>query len=379
MERSLTSQYENRLVSIVVPSYNYANYLSECIETVLSQTHKNFELLIVDDGSTDNTREVVYSYNDSRINYIYKENGGLSAARNTGIENISGEYVLFLDADDLIEKTYISKQIKFLENNQRNAICVAKNKLFTNLNDQGKPVVSGSWHLYSRNLDTHILFFNLAPPHCYFYRRSVVDKVGYFDTALKACEDYDYILRCVREGFRFGVNRKALAYYRVHPSSMSANKERQHYYDSLLHERVAGYFFGDDSYPKNLTLYYPFLTGVIVTALRLCDTNPDRVKRLLEIFQNLVSHLLINNRIDNLVKLQYFILLKKLARHLISSMELSGELRRSFLALTRKKIILGDYCLLIRDLLRPESFDLLTLAKIGNEIVRIRKNGYVES
>ncbi|HZF73410.1 MAG TPA: glycosyltransferase family A protein, partial [Gemmatimonadaceae bacterium] len=89
------------LISIVIPCYNRAHIVRETIDSVLAQTYRNFEVILIDDGSTDNTREVVSSYDDRRIRYFYKANGGLSAARNSGLDSARGEFVAFLDSDDV--------------------------------------------------------------------------------------------------------------------------------------------------------------------------------------------------------------------------------------------------------------------------------------
>ena len=93
---------QNNKVSIVIPSYNAARYVKEAVDSALAQTYKNVEVIVVDDGSTDGTKKILAPYSESKkIRYIYEENKGLAGARNTGIKNSSGEYVAFLDADDL--------------------------------------------------------------------------------------------------------------------------------------------------------------------------------------------------------------------------------------------------------------------------------------
>ncbi len=89
-------------ISIIVPVYNVEKYLKECIESILSQTYKNIEIILIDDGSTDNSGKICDEYlkKDSRVKVIHKENGGLSDARNTGIEIASGKYIGFVDSDD---------------------------------------------------------------------------------------------------------------------------------------------------------------------------------------------------------------------------------------------------------------------------------------
>lgn len=106
------------LVSIVVPVYNASKFIKNTIETVLNQTYKNFELLLVDDGSTDNTLEIIKKYKDKRIKVIeLTEKGYASGARNKGIECAQGDYICFLDADDLWEKDKLAKQLDYMRDN----------------------------------------------------------------------------------------------------------------------------------------------------------------------------------------------------------------------------------------------------------------------
>ena len=104
------------LVSIIVPCYNQAQYLSEALESVLQQTYTDWECIIVNDGSPDNTDIIVKDWlqRDNRFKYLYKDNGGLSSARNFGIENSNGTYILLLDADDKYHHTFIEKGVKVL-------------------------------------------------------------------------------------------------------------------------------------------------------------------------------------------------------------------------------------------------------------------------
>jgi len=109
---------QDPLVSIVIPTYNYGNFVSEAVDSALAQTYNNIEVIVVDDGSTDNTKDVLVKYNES-IRYIHKENAGLPAARNTGIEQAKGEYIAFLDSDDqwLADKVELQMEI-FKSNDQ---------------------------------------------------------------------------------------------------------------------------------------------------------------------------------------------------------------------------------------------------------------------
>ena len=110
--------YNDPILSIVIPCYNQGQFLAECLESVFNQTAKKWECLIIDDGSTDNTSEIVEQWikKDSRFEYYYKENGGASSARNFGIKHAKQPYILPLDADDKIHKTLIEEAYKIMQN-----------------------------------------------------------------------------------------------------------------------------------------------------------------------------------------------------------------------------------------------------------------------
>lgn len=123
---------ESLLFSIILPTYNRSHIISETIKSVIDQTYDRWELIIVDDGSTDKTKEVVEKFikNDNRIRYIYQENSERSAARNNGIYNSKGDFICFIDSDDLFREYHISKlneTIKSTEN--KNAIFIAGQSL----------------------------------------------------------------------------------------------------------------------------------------------------------------------------------------------------------------------------------------------------------
>lgn len=106
------------LVSIIMPVYNAGQYVAEAIDSVLAQTHSNWELLIVNDGSTDSSEQVILSYNDERIQYNKQGNKGVSAARNIGLKSMKGDFFCFLDSDDLLSKNSIASRLQVFENNK---------------------------------------------------------------------------------------------------------------------------------------------------------------------------------------------------------------------------------------------------------------------
>jgi glycosyltransferase involved in cell wall biosynthesis len=254
-------------VSVIIPTYNYGRFLSDCINSVLRQTYRNTEIIIVDDGSSDNTADVVKKFKNT-IKYLYQDNKGLSAARNTGLRVASGEYIQFLDSDDLLGRDAIEKKTMFLQINEGLDIAVCCNRLYSSLKTDGTPKTCGRWFLPRGNLSTHLMYSNIAPPHAFLLRRDVVEQVGFFDESLRACEDYDYWLRCAKLGYIPHYCDQGRVFYRRHPSSMSANRFNQYYHDALLHFRVFSYFL---SASENVSVpnWLAFWAGVLTTLARL--------------------------------------------------------------------------------------------------------------
>lgn len=127
---------KNDLVSIIVPVYNVEKYLKKCVDSIINQTYKNLEIVLVDDGSTDNSGKICdeYAKKDSRIKVIHKQNGGLSDARNVGIDNSKGKYITFIDSDDTIENDYVEYLYSLLKKYKTNlSICnynvISKDKI----------------------------------------------------------------------------------------------------------------------------------------------------------------------------------------------------------------------------------------------------------
>lgn len=190
----------NRKVSIILPTYNRAYILKNAINSILNQTYTNFELIIVDDGSTDNTCELVNSFNDSRIVYYYtKINQGASAARNYGIEKASCDFIAFEDSDDTWRPQKLEKQMKAFEKSDDigfvyHKICydMGKNSCAI-LPPDSIPLSQKSGNIYHQ-----LLYDNLVDCPSLIVRRQCLQDIGLFDTSLKALEDYDLVLRLAK-------------------------------------------------------------------------------------------------------------------------------------------------------------------------------------
>ena len=125
---------KNNLISIIVPIYNVEKYLKKCIDSIINQTYKNLEIILVDDGSPDNCGKICdeYAKKDNRIKVIHKENGGVSSARNVGVENATGEYIGFVDSDDYIEKDMYEVLINNLKKENADISIISNYEVYKN-------------------------------------------------------------------------------------------------------------------------------------------------------------------------------------------------------------------------------------------------------
>lgn len=201
------------LTSIIIPCFNHADFLDEAIQSAMRQTYPLLEIIVVNDGSTDNSREVAEKY--SFITVLNTENNGLSAARNIGIEASEGEYILTLDADDTIDPEFVTKTIG------KNDIVSTAIRYFGDINCIKHPVKPHPTHedFYKHN---HINC-------CSLYKREIWDKIGGYDEQMRrGLEDWDFWLRATKADFKVTVLKEALFNYRKHGVSMITEAKR-HY------------------------------------------------------------------------------------------------------------------------------------------------------
>lgn len=226
------------LISVIVPAYNYAAFLAEAVNSALRQSHRNIEVVIIDDGSTDNTAEIAQGLmqQDARVRYVHQVNQGLSAARNTGIKQAKGEFLVFLDADDVMHHEKIQAHLEHFSAMPLSDISYGRSRYFVSgqpektfanlaLNDEEwMPKVSGTADVVMPAL----LANNIFPVCSAMLRRKVVELVGAFDTDLRSLEDWDYWLRAAATGccFAYSDDARLATQIRVHSNSMSQNTLR---------------------------------------------------------------------------------------------------------------------------------------------------------
>lgn len=189
-------------VSIILPTYNRAHMLKKSLGSVLAQTYPWFEILLVDDGSTDNTRELVEAYGDKRIRYYYAgQNQGAAAARNFGLERADGEYIAFQDSDDVWHKDKLEKQMNAIRDADE-SVGVVYHKIAYDFGAGRYAILPSEQIAEERKsgmIYAQMLYDNLIPCPSMLVRRSAVVETGKFDTDLKALEDYDFALKLTKK------------------------------------------------------------------------------------------------------------------------------------------------------------------------------------
>jgi glycosyltransferase involved in cell wall biosynthesis len=206
-------------VSVVIPAYNAMQYLPETVDSVLRQSFTDFELLIIDDGSLDNIKEWTFNLPDKRVKLISQTNQGLSSARNTGIVNSNGEYIAFLDADDLWEETKLEKQVNYL--NEQPQVGLIHTWMLL-IDEQSQPTGKIMKSYAEGKIWQQLLEKNIIACPSVMVRRRCFATVGLFDKDLRSIEDWDMWIR-IAVFYPFAVIKEPLAYYRQLPNSMSKN------------------------------------------------------------------------------------------------------------------------------------------------------------
>lgn len=233
------------LVSIVIPCYNSSKFVAETIDSVLNQSYKNIELIVVNDGSTDNSLSIIQQFTDNRIQLISKENAGVSAARNSGFKKAKGEFIMFLDADDLIDSSFVEKAVITFQQNTKvdfittNIINIDENSELL----EKKQVNRGTYQDVQKEIVSFSMFVHSCPS-AYIYRKNKLEKHKIeFNTELQSAADRYFLLQVGR--YLCGsILAGDLMKYRKHAQSMSQLKnkklviEQKTYYDLVLRNNV---------------------------------------------------------------------------------------------------------------------------------------------
>ena len=260
------------LFSIIIPVFNRSKILSTAIDSVLKQSYQDYELVIVDDGSQDNTREVVQTFNDPRIKYIYQENKGVCAARNTGISNAEGFYITFLDSDDKVEPEWLNDFYQFSINKTADIVfCDMKVYIW-----DGRVKVNKAQFRYNKEANNNGMFM----PGTFCIQSELLKSFGGFDERIRFGEftDMDFILQD-RSIIRSFTNKVGLHYY---PALNGGGRNQNNKIEALkyLLNKHAGHF------KKNKNSKRLYLQNIAVSYLRMNNFSQARIYFLKSFFIN---------------------------------------------------------------------------------------------
>ena len=254
-----------KLVSIIVPVYNAEKHLDECVKSIISQTHKNIEVLLIDDGSSDNSAGMCdnYAATDERVKAIHKKNGGVSSARNSGLDIARGDYVFFLDSDDFLDKECLAQLLEdSVANDSDLVFCsyTAKTNEVVSISDENIPRIV---HPQLRDK----IFFDFVARFCYskhyirsavwgiLYKKSLVEKIR-FNRCITIGEDLVFLLHALFRSEVITSISRPLYFYRI--NNLSATRTyKKNYLKSQLH-----------LYPELSTLFEPY--DSMQSTLQIC-------------------------------------------------------------------------------------------------------------
>jgi glycosyltransferase involved in cell wall biosynthesis len=212
-------------VSVIIPAYNQANFIDKAIESVLRQTYQDFEIIIINDGSKDNTEEIVKNYSDFRIRYIcHANNMGVSEARNTGIRASRCDCIALLDSDDEFLPVKLDMQTKLLRNEPSDVGVVCAWSL--NMDKKGNYISKRCLPKKGGYIFEDLLSTNYMSVTTLLIRRECFEKVGLFDSSLDGQEDWDMWIR-IAKYYKFSLIKIPLAKRRIHPNRISYNLEKK--------------------------------------------------------------------------------------------------------------------------------------------------------
>ncbi|CAN5337977.1 glycosyltransferase [soil metagenome] len=251
------------IVSVIVPCYNYAHFLGEALDSVLAQTYPHWECIIINDGSPDNTEEVALAYckKDARIKYFYKENGGHSSARNLGIKQSKGKYILPLDADDTLEDKYLEEAVKKIQVNTDIKLVTGHVQHFGDVQEK--------YDTPYFNLRSYLLLNYISVSS--LFRKTDFDNVGGFDESMLAYEDWDLFIKILKDGGQVGVLPMTGLNYRRKNESLfrSAVKDKKITFQDLL-----------KLYNNNIDIYQTYFNSPI----EMIQEN-EKMKRVINEYQ----------------------------------------------------------------------------------------------
>jgi glycosyltransferase involved in cell wall biosynthesis len=214
------------LVSVIIPCYNAEKYIIQTLETVFAQSYTNYEIIVIDDGSTDNSYAILQNLGHPKVKIFKQQNQGPSVARNYGMSLAKGKYLQFLDSDDLLLPEKLAKQVAILEANDADVAYGNWIKFETNTKNEEVIIETIRKKLTERKEITVFLSEFWCPPAVLLYSRNIVAKIGTWNTKLPIIQDARFLLDAVLKGGKFVYTDELVAKYRVHQTGSVSTKSK---------------------------------------------------------------------------------------------------------------------------------------------------------
>ncbi|MGA1870996.1 MAG: glycosyltransferase family 2 protein [bacterium] len=280
MKKNKSNLSEYPLVSVIIPLYNQKQFVGEAIESILEQSYPNIEIIVVNDGSTDDPGKILEQF-CGKITLINQENRGLAGARNTGINNAHGEYFQFLDADDFLHRDKIKLQLEYSEIEEDSISYCEISRYYGDKNA-----------IFSRNVgkieDIFSRYYNLwdyypTPIHSLLFKKETIQKFGLFPEDLKANEDRYYLAKMAAAGVKFHYFPFIGGYYRIHQKSMNAQKIHIINNFIIFYKKINSEL-GNDIIKERYSYSGQQMMSANLTYIYLCEVkNGTRIRELRQI------------------------------------------------------------------------------------------------
>lgn len=271
-------------ISIIVPIYNAEKYLNKCIKSILNQTKKELEIILINDGSTDNSEKIIKNYKDKRIKYFKNKNQGIGKTRNFGIEKSSGKYIMFLDSDDFLEKNACELLFNKAENNNLDLVICDFYKIFDNENieEVRQPNFSDS----TLKDNPNILNENLAP-WAKLYKKELIKKNNIQFVENLKYEDAPFTVEALDRANKIGKVNSCLIYYLIHEKSETTVRDKRVFDILKIIDKIRKYAKNK----KYLTEQVDYLTVRILTNYTIQQRNQLDKKTAMKFIDEAFSYL----------------------------------------------------------------------------------------
>lgn len=300
---------QNKLISLIVPIYNVEKFLPGCIESIMGQTYENIEIILVDDGSPDSCPQICdeYAGKDARIRVIHQKNKGLSGARNTGIENAQGEYLIFVDSDDTVEPTMVEDLYTYATENDCAIVACGRNYVFEDgqvickITDEKSKVYNFEDAMHEMNTFT---LFDMSA-WAKIYKKELFESIRFPEGKLS--EDYYIAYKLFDMAQSIGYVAKPLYNYLQRQSSISRNKKINHDFAYAAKEQMD---FLDSKYPELSVLGHTAYASANLTVYDFYIKNgvkcpKDKLLEFKKAVKENMGYIRKNNRISKAKRIQF--------------------------------------------------------------------------